>query len=1852
MTPTNRIHDLIFDLSFTDIRADTSAWADWIKAALLPVIDEVIEQQCKELELQAHQLRRIESLELDLGTVLQAESERELVRRLHEQLSNSLRLQLAKVSEQSLLQEQAESVHSEFLHFLKTGQLKWERVSEAKQAHKRLLQEIIKSKTAPLPLQEITRDSRQLGRLLKQFDAGDLFQMTRMALKAWSREEQELMLDWLGLEFLNLQTKHSEQAAIEKLWRFVLPAIQNRVNAFSAIAQEWLESQGANLATLKPDYQQLIEKHTAISAHTRSALMQVVEQVSARVANRVDVIHIARPASTGVPANDEASLGIIKSLAHQLAQQIANSRTAAPNAEQRQTYEYGINELQQAPQFHFTRTHQQGFEQGNFAVLRADWHALLLNCAAQIRSLQARSWRLWLTNFPTRAQLELISVLQRHSAGYIAMQLIPQIQAATSPANGVTSPYLKSIISLGLSQALDSVDAVQLQHLIGDGSYNDNDIIHLTRTQANQVSLSAQLRSLTQSDNQQAIAQIWHQIAGQLSHQLSTSIALNQEQANTLRLAFPRLQRDQQQAWMAQLQAVQTLRLAQTLQPEYALLQAEIVEHAASLVQLIQNKLPQNTTKKIEANQLRQAYLRAFILNPKKLEIEDVTKLLWQVFDIHHEQQSKYAEYLLAQPDTHKLPQLRGLLGLQIRPVSTVRAQAAIPTAVEQTAEQNLKPLVNSPFASHQTTIHPLLTGFRAWQQGAVQLRDLQLNQAELMQYLHWWILHQEDDTKPDYSLLLASIRSACEACPEPCLFLECTLMALQQGEVIDVEALQTQALQIAASTAFEVSIDRGLDSVQLDKLDLMLTSISEFYAGQTYRVEDNEAASDSALSQHDFNIAFQQLIAEEDHTVGAAPTPTASKATAMATFIQHLQSTTSWQQAMFTKTSVAQLQRFVSLYIATRSQAGELTQWLSSIQRYAFRAVEPRTYYLQLINNLLQGQIIDLETLAQTSSSSPIFPQGSSLNVAMTLVTKTPLNSATQARLTQSVLIDFLSTWLTLSAPLNAHVESTLMQQYFPIHQTEQTAQRLGKVVSLLVALRTSLPAAPLQSLIDILDHQFGITPTYWVELTAWANAEPQLASMQQAWQQLLSNFSWEVSKAMTPATQRTESEIAALTHPASWLSEENKTSKPTAQSTAETLENIPTTAYQTQVIAKRLADALLTANLGELEILWPALTHQHADLLAQAQRQYLVRPESRQRLIAKNSAQMLNQMLFTLAPNLSMLLTELWQQWEPVSTVLVALPNVEALQKSSLHIAYDGVFQQSLQQQDLTQQVIFLLTGLRSHARLSSAQDLANSLYYHLQPEVAPLWHQILQANFVLQRFQKAFSQASDKANIIEVDNAMLENDFVRTQLFRGILDYPQLTLQLLRSGSSSFDPGRNDVVDKELPSGEALSTFNQFEQTALLHHCLQTYDPRQQQQFWKSYTDQLSSQPSKQEAINASASDEASNIDTVAAWRALEQIEHSTSIPVQANPVAYGSLTAAAAESHCLLLLQNSHAWNRHEQSYFQYALDRPLSVPAYAFAQLAPALQQQGICERLCELATEMQLQALFTALAPALYKKLPPLLFRLERALKITLHSSPSVLQKSAWRAIYVAQFCAPHTATLQDFTRQLIRQLAKTYPLASVDVGMQKLADYDRGLQQSLIADKSKETKKTNETATVDYPSEPQDIDSNKHANHLHNAGIVIIAPYLQRLFGMLELTKNASFVDHQAADRAVHLLQYIVTGAEATPEFALSLNKLLCGIPAVVPISSGIQMTAQEKEIIQQMLSAIIANWTALGKTSIQGLRETFLAREGHLKYAEDAWQLKIPQGPFDMLLDRLPWSFAMIKFPWMSDPLHVNWR
>ncbi|SEM90333.1 contractile injection system tape measure protein [Nitrosomonas marina] len=162
----------------------------------------------------------------------------------------------------------------------------------------------------------------------------------------------------------------------------------------------------------------------------------------------------------------------------------------------------------------------------------------------------------------------------------------------------------------------------------------------------------------------------------------------------------------------------------------------------------------------------------------------------------------------------------------------------------------------------------------------------------------------------------------------------------------------------------------------------------------------------------------------------------------------------------------------------------------------------------------------------------------------------------------------------------------------------------------------------------------------------------------------------------------------------------------------------------------------------------------------------------------------------------------------------------------------------------------------------------------------------------------------------------------------------------------------------------------------------------------------------------------------------------------------------------------------------------------------------------------------------------------------------------------------------------------------------------------------------------------------------------IQNAGLVLAAPYLPHLFGRLGWLDNDGLINAPAIERAVHLLQFIVNEASQFPEYQLILNKILCGLPVVMPVSRNIQLNTQERETAESLLNGIIQNWKVLGKTSMSGLRETFLQRRGRLLLQEDMWSLTIEPGPFDMLLDQLPWSFSVIKYKWMTRAIQVAWR
>jgi hypothetical protein len=159
------------------------------------------------------------------------------------------------------------------------------------------------------------------------------------------------------------------------------------------------------------------------------------------------------------------------------------------------------------------------------------------------------------------------------------------------------------------------------------------------------------------------------------------------------------------------------------------------------------------------------------------------------------------------------------------------------------------------------------------------------------------------------------------------------------------------------------------------------------------------------------------------------------------------------------------------------------------------------------------------------------------------------------------------------------------------------------------------------------------------------------------------------------------------------------------------------------------------------------------------------------------------------------------------------------------------------------------------------------------------------------------------------------------------------------------------------------------------------------------------------------------------------------------------------------------------------------------------------------------------------------------------------------------------------------------------------------------------------------------------------------DAGIALLHPFLAAHFEKLGLQRDGAFLDDDTRERAVHQVRFLATGEEQSPEPLLVFAKIMCGLTPGVPIARSAPLGEYAKTEANALLQAVIRHWGALKNATPDGLRETFLRREGRLERKDDGWKLRVESRSYDLLLDRLPWSLSVVRLPWMADVLFVEW-
>lgn len=162
---------------------------------------------------------------------------------------------------------------------------------------------------------------------------------------------------------------------------------------------------------------------------------------------------------------------------------------------------------------------------------------------------------------------------------------------------------------------------------------------------------------------------------------------------------------------------------------------------------------------------------------------------------------------------------------------------------------------------------------------------------------------------------------------------------------------------------------------------------------------------------------------------------------------------------------------------------------------------------------------------------------------------------------------------------------------------------------------------------------------------------------------------------------------------------------------------------------------------------------------------------------------------------------------------------------------------------------------------------------------------------------------------------------------------------------------------------------------------------------------------------------------------------------------------------------------------------------------------------------------------------------------------------------------------------------------------------------------------------------------------------YLENSGLVTLWPFLEEFFQTFGLVQEKQFVDASAQERGVLLLQYMVSGVFEMLEYQLPLNKLLCGMELSDPVFPQLDITPQERDETEDLLTAVIQHWSTLKQMSIDRFRAMFLLREGVLLKRDELWLVRVKEEPFDILMKGLPWSIQTVTLPWLDDPLITEW-
>ncbi len=157
------------------------------------------------------------------------------------------------------------------------------------------------------------------------------------------------------------------------------------------------------------------------------------------------------------------------------------------------------------------------------------------------------------------------------------------------------------------------------------------------------------------------------------------------------------------------------------------------------------------------------------------------------------------------------------------------------------------------------------------------------------------------------------------------------------------------------------------------------------------------------------------------------------------------------------------------------------------------------------------------------------------------------------------------------------------------------------------------------------------------------------------------------------------------------------------------------------------------------------------------------------------------------------------------------------------------------------------------------------------------------------------------------------------------------------------------------------------------------------------------------------------------------------------------------------------------------------------------------------------------------------------------------------------------------------------------------------------------------------------------------------NAGMVLLHPFVEKIFTELCLLSDSRFIDDVCRCRGAYMWAYTASGYEYCSDLDLVLPGLLCGVSPGSADYTGFTISEFEKEICNRHLCRLLKYWDLA--QDLETLRCNFLRRAGVLDKSNGYWTLQIEEKKADDLAEGTFQSPIRVFRSWQKEPLTVYW-